>query len=447
LFMYAILGYAMTFLIVGLLLTKKVTPMVAFITIPPVVSLLAGYSIAEVSGFISSGVSKTLNTSLLMLVSMVFFSIATNLGIFDPPVEWLVKRVGSHISVVMVVACLVAHLTHLDTGSTSTLLVTIPAMLPIFKRMKINPIYLYTIIATAMAIVNLLPWGGSTMRAANMTGLDAAFITASLLPVMAVGFVFNICCAWFMGQKIQREHTKLNIVASEGPVDIGDVTKNSGLVVDADRVTVVNAKYWFNLSIVLGAMILIFIGKLPGYYVFMLGIALLLIVNFKTDIKQWDKIIDKYAQNAYRITVTMFCTGIYAGVLTESAMLDAMSGVISGAVPTALGGFFNILIAPLGFIFGAIINVDGFMYGMLPVLIRVAEGFGFTVATLVFAAVLGSDASGAMLRPVSAVPWMACGMLGIEFVAAAKKTIPYSLALLAVEITAAVLFGIIPILF
>ena len=140
---YAILGYLMIALIVVLLLTNKATPITAFVIIPPIVALVAGYSIEEVNGFIQAGVSSSMGTALLALLSIIFFSIMTEQGLFDPFVNFLVSKAGNNVAVITVISAIVAHFSHLDTGTTSTLLVTIPSMLPIYRRLGIDRKYLY----------------------------------------------------------------------------------------------------------------------------------------------------------------------------------------------------------------------------------------------------------------------------------------------------------------
>lgn len=157
---YAILGYLMIALIVVLLLTNKATPITAFVIIPPIVALVAGYSIEEVNGFIQAGVSSSMGTALLALLSIIFFSIMTEQGLFDPFVNFLVSKAGNNVAVITVISAIVAHFSHLDTGTTSTLLVTIPSMLPIYRRLGIDRKYLYLVIVQAIGVMNLLPWGG-----------------------------------------------------------------------------------------------------------------------------------------------------------------------------------------------------------------------------------------------------------------------------------------------
>ena len=71
---YAILGYLMIALIVILLLTNKANPIMAFIIIPPVIALVAGYTFKEINDFIKAGVSASTGTALLALLSIIFFS-------------------------------------------------------------------------------------------------------------------------------------------------------------------------------------------------------------------------------------------------------------------------------------------------------------------------------------------------------------------------------------
>lgn len=161
---YAVLGYAMIALIVILLLTNKANPIMAFIIVPPIIALTAGYSISEINDFIKAGVSSSMGTALLAMLSIIFFSIMTEQGLFDPVVDFLVSKAGDKVAIIVVISALVAHFSHLDTGTTSTLLVTIPAMLPIYKRIGIDRKYLYLVIVQAIGVMNLLPWGGAITR-------------------------------------------------------------------------------------------------------------------------------------------------------------------------------------------------------------------------------------------------------------------------------------------
>ena len=435
---YAVLGYFMIALLVVLLLSNKANPIVGFIIIPPIIALLARYSISDINGFIKTGVSGAMSTALLALLSITFFSIMTEQGLFDPIVDFLVKKAGNSVAVITVVASLIAHFSHLDTGTTSTLLVTIPSMLPIFNRLGIDRKFLWLEIAQAIAVMNLLPWGGAITRSGAVTGMDPAAISTAILPCLVAGFIFNMITAYFYGKKAQASIAK-------GIVDHGDeIASESGLYVEADRKTEVNLKYWINLAWTLLILFSLFKGIFTGFIIFMFAVAGALIINYRT-VKEWNSILDKYSSNSFRIVLTMFTAGVFSGILTNSEMLAEMAKVITYLIPSSFGHLYSLISGGVSFVFGMFLGADGFHYGMMPLLIKAGEAFGFAQEGLVYIMCIGRDTV-SMITPVQATAWMAAGMCGVELKDGVKKAFPILLALFAVEITVGVILGIIPIL-
>lgn len=436
---YAILGYGMIALIVILLLTNKANPIMAFIIIPPIIGLAAGYSLSEINDFIKSGVSGSMGTALLAMLSIIFFSIMTEQGIFDPVVNFLVSKAGDKVAVITVISALIAHFSHLDTGTTSTLLVTIPAMLPIYQKIGINRKYLYLVVVQAIGVMNLLPWGGAITRSSAVTGMDPATVTKALIPCVIAGFAYNLVTAYLYGKKAQAQ-------INAGILDNGEMNSEGdvGLTVEGNRDTKLNLKYWINVAWTLAIIALLFEGTFAGYIIFMFGVAGALIINYRT-VKEWNGIIDKYAKNALRITLVMFAAGIFSGILNKSAMLTEMSHVVINMIPGALAPFFAVISGVISFIFSILLGADGFHYGMMPLLIKVGESFGFAQAGLVYVMCIGADVV-SQLRPVQATSWMTAGMCGIEFKDGAVKAFPIILGLFAVEVLVGIVFGVIPIL-
>lgn len=435
---YAILGYAMIAVITILLLTNKANPIIAFIFIPPIFALIAGYSISDINGFIKTGVSGAMGTALLALLSIIFFSIETEAGLFDPVVGFLVKKAGNNVAVVTVVAALIAHFSHLDTGTTSTLLVTVPAMMPIFKRLGIDRRYLYLEIVQAIAIMNLLPWGGAITRSCAVTGMDPATITGALIPCLIAGFIYNMITAVIYGKRAQA---KINA----GILDTGaDADSNVGLTVESDREVKIDAKYWLNLVWTLFILFLLFKGPFAGYITFMLALGGALLINYRT-VKEWNAAIDKYAQNGLRITLIMFAAGIFSGILNNTEMLTEMANVIVNVIPDALAPVYSVVCGVVAFIFSIFLGADGFHYGMMPFLLKAGESFGFAQAGLVYVMCMGADIV-SMMRPVQATSWMCAGLCGVEFKNGVVKAMPILIGLFVVEIVVGVVFGVVPIL-
>lgn len=434
---YAILGYVMIAVIVVLLLKNKVNPMVGFIVIPPIFALLAGYSFSDINDFIKAGVSSAMGTSIMAMLSILFFSIMTENGLFDPIVDFLVKKAGNSVAAITIIASLVAHFSHMDSGTTSTLLVTVPAMLPIFKRVGIDRKYLLLEIVQAVAVVNMLPWGGGVLRSAAVTGMDPSAISSAIMPCMVVGVIFNLVTAYLYGKKAQA---KIN----RGIVDHGeDMEADGSLHVEENRETKVNAKYWLNVVWTLFILFLVFKGIFAGYINFMFGLAGALIINYRS-VKEWNAVVDKYAKNSLRITLTMFFVGAFAGILTNSAMLTEMANVITGTIPAFLAPMYNFVCAPLSFIFSLVLGADGFHYGMMPLLIKAGQSYGFSQESLTYVLLMGADTV-SLIRPVQATAWMAAGMVGVEMKDIFKKGLPVLTLLYICELVTAVIIGIVPI--
>ena len=436
---YAILGYLMIALIVILLLTNKANPIMAFIIIPPVIALVAGYTFKEINDFIKAGVSASTGTALLALLSIIFFSIMTEQGLFDPIVNFLVSKAGNNVAIITVISALVAHFSHLDTGTTSTLLVTIPAMLPIYKRLGIDRKYLFLELVQAIGIMNLLPWGGAITRSCAVTGMDPATITKVLIPCIIVGFIYNMVTAYIYGIRAQA---KINA----GILDHGEGTDSSdvGLTVEGDRDTKLNLKYWINLAWTLFIIVLLFKGTFTGYITFMFAVTGALLINYRT-VKEWNGVIDKYAKNALRTSLVMFSAGVFSGILNNSQMLEAMAGVVTSLIPASMAPLFAVISGVIAFVFSILLGADGFHYGMMPLLIKAGETFGFAMPGLVYVMCMGADVV-SQLRPVQATSWMTAGMCGIEFKDGFVKAFPIIVGLFAVEVVTGIVFGIIPIL-
>ncbi len=73
---------------------------------------------------------------------------------------------------VTVVTAVIATIAHLDGTTAVTVLITIPSMYPVYKKMKIDPRILLCLTGACMGVMNLLPWGGPTARAATVLEMD-----------------------------------------------------------------------------------------------------------------------------------------------------------------------------------------------------------------------------------------------------------------------------------
>ena len=98
----AITGFIMIFLIIYLLLQTKANPTAIFVIVPIVCAVVCGFDFTQISEFMKKGVATTMPVAVLFIFSIVYFSIMSEVGLFDPLVDFLVKRAGSNVVMVTV---------------------------------------------------------------------------------------------------------------------------------------------------------------------------------------------------------------------------------------------------------------------------------------------------------------------------------------------------------
>ncbi len=79
----------------------------------------------------------------------------------------LVKIAGKSPLMIYLTTALIALVSQLDGATATTYLITIPAMLPIFKKLKLNILGMLTVIGIVTGSWNMVPWGGTIIRTAT----------------------------------------------------------------------------------------------------------------------------------------------------------------------------------------------------------------------------------------------------------------------------------------
>ncbi len=430
----AILGYALVFVMMICLLKNLLTPMVAFIILPIGFGLLAGFSPIELAGFVKTGVPKTLNSTALTLFATSYFAIMTDEGLFDPVVNKLSKRAGGNITAIMVITVIIGAISHLDTGMTSTVLVTIPAMLPLYKKFKIKAEYLFLLMSQSIAVVNMLPHGGGMARISSVSGLEISTMFHNVIPIIVCMLVYNLICAVVFGKKEQRRIALGKDIAVYGDSEERDVNFKD---------VKIDWRYWSNLGVTIGLLVIMFLDIFPGYFVFMIGLALALLINCKST-KEQNARIKHVAEKAMPIALVMLASGVLTGIMSGTGMMTEMANVIVTLIPEAARRFYGIIVGilslPLSFCLGA----DGFYYGLSPLFLEVGTSYGFTSLSLCSIMIIARDALGT-LTPVSPVTYLAPGLMGTELPSLIKFCLKYMLLYFAIEMVLSVVFGIIPI--
>ena len=197
---YAIVGYAIIILMMFMILKKKATPAFCFSILPVIGALICGFSFPEILEFINKGMGSVWKTAILFIFSVCYFSVMNDAGLFEPLVKGLVKMAGSNITLIMIATSLIAVVAHMDGACASTYLITIPVMLPIFKKMKLNPLIMLLLVGLSTGVMNLVPWGGPTIRAATAIEMDATELWVSMIPMQIFGLIISLGAAVICGK-------------------------------------------------------------------------------------------------------------------------------------------------------------------------------------------------------------------------------------------------------
>ena len=438
--MLAFIGILMVVVIIYCLMQSKATPSVVFILVPIIGAFLAGFSFDQISGFIKSGVTTTWSIAVLFIFSIVYFGVMSDAGMFDPLVNYLTEKAGANVIMVTVATALIATISHLDGALATTLLITVPAMLPIYKKLNIRPVVLLVIIGAAMSIMNLLPWGGPVARTAAITKMDVNLLWQSLIPLQIVGLIIVVGFAAVMGimEKRRGAGLKAGVKLEDGSEEI-KAEELDPKVLALKRPKLV----WFNILLTVGVIALLCLTKVPLYGAFMIGLALALLVNYPKASDQAAR-IKAHAAEALSVPAILLASGIFLGVLSGTKMLTAMATAIINVIPAFVGPYLHIVLGIFSVPIGMLLGTDSFFFGLVPLAIGVGSQYGIEPTNMAKAMLIGKN-FGVLVTPHAATTYLAIGLAGIDIKELLRFCTPLLWLVGIISLACAVVMGIVVI--
>lgn len=411
--MLALIGFTLMIVLMFVLIKEKMAPPLAFILLPIIAAALAGFGVTEISEFIKTGMKTMMGTAILFIFSISYFTLMSDAGLFDPIIDFLIKRTGKSITTVLIAVLLTTFVAHLDGSGATTFLIVVPAFLPICKKMKIRPQALLAAMCGGYGVMNLVPWGGPTMRAASVANIEVGDLYSFMIPgVICLALIaFGIA---LIVSKIEKKHgagTAAEVLSEEKEEQNEKKQGKKGI-------------YVFNLILTLAMLVLLFMDTpLPLYSIFMIAFAIALIVNYP-NAKQQNKKIKEYGTNAMVMTVTLFSVGVFMGVIKDSGMVEAMANTIVAVLPSAIAPHMHWFMCLFSVPLLMVLGTDAFYYALLPIIIGVVEPFGVTPET-VAAAFLLTATLGTPVSPSVAAVYVGLGLSDVSI----GEHIKYSLRL------------------
>ena len=432
--MVAVVGFAMIICIVALLLKGKMSPIVVLTVIPAVAALILGHGPVEIADFIKEGVKTTTNNGILFIFSVIYFGVMSDTGMFDVIVNFLVKKAGNNVIAVTVATAIIATIAHLDGTTATTVLITIPALYPVYKAMKIDAKILLCLTGACMGVMNLLPWGGPVARAATVLSMDANDLWHILIPIQIVGLIFNIVVAVLLGMLAIKQGAG----AGKGEkVEQDQKTKDEEIALRRPKLLI------FNLALTIALIAVLSAGLVTSYVAFMIALSLALAVNYP-NLKTQDKLVKKHAPAALIISATLFSAGAMVGIFDGTGMLTEMANAIMSIIPGFLGQFIHIIFGILALPLGLCIGTDAYFYGIMPLVMRVGETYGVASLSTALTMVIGKNLA-LMVSPLVPATYLAIGLTDVELKDHMKFSIPIYWGISIVMLVIGVILGIVPL--
>lgn len=435
--MLVILGFAMIAVFMVLIMTKKLTPVLALIIVPTVFGLFAGAGLG-IGDMVMDSMKSMTSTAALLMFAIIYFGLMIDVGLFDPLVKFILRKLGNDPAKVVLGTAILAAAVSLDGDGSTTFILTTAAMLPVYLRLKMSPVVLTCVAGLANGTMNILPWGGPTARAATALKIDVNDVFVPMIPSLVAGLVVVLVFAWLLGL---QERNRLRATAPEiwGVPDTAEefdggtpagasgtgasgtgrgrkggnpggaapavdgsvaVLERTGILVDEhdsamadtaldpNRSTLRPKLFWFNLALTVAVMVVLVANVVPLPFVFMVGAAIALLVNFPKVKDQGAQLI-AHAPSIVAVVSMVMAAAVLTSVLKGTGMVEAMSAWLVQIIPTSMGPFMAVITGVLSIPMTFFMSNDAFYFGVLPVLSETAAHYGVGAADMARASITG----------------------------------------------------------
>ncbi|HRO28949.1 CitMHS family transporter [Citricoccus sp.] len=424
--MLVLLGFAMVATFMVLIMTKRMTPLLALILVPTIFGLFTGAGLG-LGDMILEAIGQMAPTAALLMFAIAYFGIMIDVGLFDRLVNWIVRVVGHDPAKVVMGTALLTAVISLDGDGSTTFIVVTAALLPVYHRLGLSPVVLTCVAGLTNGTLNIVPWGGPTVRAAAALNVDAAEIFVPMIPSLLVGLAVVFAFSWLLGlserRRLRRDDPERwsgpgvpagtstggpggQLVpagapagtpgTSRAPSGVGllerTVTETapemSGTALDPERETLRPRLFVFNLVLTVAIMVLLVADIVPLAYLFMIGTAVALLVNFP-NVRKQAEVLGNHSSSIVAVVSMVFAAAVLTGVLSGTGMVEAMSQWLVDVIPDSMGPILAVLTGLISIPATFFMSNDAFYFGILPVLAETGAHYGIPAVDMARASVTG----------------------------------------------------------
>ena len=308
-----------------------------------------------------------------------------------------------------------------------------------------SPVVLTCVAGLANGTMNIVPWGGPTARAASALMSDVNEVFVPMIPSLIAGLAVVLVFAWVLGLQ-ERNRLRATqpemwgtpetaeafdggtsagggragrggsggsgrgsapVPATGGPA-VGGSPEGSSVAVlerteilvddsntamadtalDPNRKTLRPKLQWFNLALTVAVMGMLIADLVPLPYVFMVGSAIALLVNFP-HVKDQGAQLVAHAPSIVAVVSMVMAAAVLTGVLTGTGMVEAMSAWLVQIIPSSMGPLMAVITGVLSIPMTFFMSNDAFYFGVLPVLSETAAHYGISAAEMARASITG----------------------------------------------------------
>lgn len=430
--MLSLMGFLTIAVFLFLIMTKRLSVMVALIIVPIVFGLLSGAG-AEIGDMMLKGILQVAPTGILLIFAVLYFGTMSDAGLFDPIITRLIRFVKGDPLKIVVGTAILAMIAHLDGDGTTTFMITITAMLPIYKKLGMNRLILTCVTALSAGAMHLVPWSGPQARAMTTLQTDSLQMFNPLIPSLLGGILWVLFVAYYLGKK---ERKRLGVMHFEYDHD-NQLTEGQ---LQARRPKL----FWFNALLTLLLIIGLVNSLLPLAVLFMIAFAVALLINYP-NLKDQQQRLNDHAKSVVFVSNMIFAAGIFSGILTGTGMIEAMATTMVSVIPDGLSGHLSLIVALISMPLSLIFTPDAFYFGVLPILAETASHFGLNPVEVGRAAVLGQMTTGFPLSPLTASTFLLIGLAEVDLGEHQRFTFKWAYGTSIVFTIIAVLTGAISI--
>lgn len=443
--MLTTIGFLTILAVLAVLITSRVTAVVALTLIPLGAALIAGFNPEEIGEFVSAGLSGIVGTAAMFVFAILYFGVMSDAGMFDPIVRRILGFAGRNPVTIVLATAALGMVTHLDGSGATTFLITIPTMLPLYKELGMSKLVLATTVGLAAGVMNLVPWGGPTARAAATVEVNANELWVPLIPAQLVGIVAVFAIAYYLGRREKRR-----LGESGEPGGMEETAEYGGAPAIAverseeQQALLRPGRFWVNIGLTVLVIAALVSAVAAPEIIFMVALGVALIINYPGLQTQTAR-IDAHARGAVLMASTLLAAGVFLGILEESGMIDGMAEVTAALMPESLSPLLALIVGALGVPLSLVFGPDPYYFGVLPVLASVGEQVGISPTIIAQASIIGEETVGFPISPLTGSFYLLVGLSEVSIGQHIRHLLPWAWLVSLIMLAVAVVTGVVPL--